>query len=313
MTDDKSGFPANGDDAELDRLLRDAATHLSDAVEWPSDEVVHAYLNNSCTPEQRAIVQFVLSRSPQFRAYIVDASASLEQIRSSQMQEAFDADRIAAQTFEDGFMSATPSVVDQLWEWINRRLSPRVAAPILAAVAVVLLFVGIQGPSDLSGRLVPFAMDTELEFADFTVTTTRSWDNTTVTSEPAASARQAAVRALQECVSYDIRTERFTLKPGQSQSMGDRDTRTMIVRIYREGAKSPLVVSTKIPVTDSGGNLSVRAWLMVPPSLKLWSVDLLKDSADLIWPAGEAAEGCLTITYNHDNRYYSAPAQVVRF
>ncbi|MBD3298672.1 MAG: hypothetical protein GF341_08465 [candidate division Zixibacteria bacterium] len=296
-------------DDDLDQMLRDVIASRPVELEWPADDVIHAYVTGVCSDEQREHVLAVLARSHEFRRLIVDTSAQIASLQSTEMQAEFD--ELTSGAFEPSPASPPRSIVDTLWEWLSTVTKPRVLAPALGVVAVlVLALLSPMDQSRIPGRYA-FVADSEVEAETFVRVTIRDSETPPAELPPAVSARQAAVQALQNCITYDMRNDRFTIVPSQDTSpiSGPMDRYT--ITLEPSPPHEPVELTFELPQSARTDNESVQAWLMTPPSLRLWQVDVRQEQARLLWPDAAYNTGCITMTYRDGSVYRFVPPRVV--
>ncbi len=296
-------------DDDLNQLLRDVIRYRPAELEWPSDDVIHAYVTGVCSDNEREQVLAVMAQSHEFRRLIVDTSIQIENLQSAQIQVRFD--ELTSGAFEPSVRSTSRSIVDSLWEWLSTVTRPRVLAPVLGVVAVlVLALLSPVNESTVPGRYA-FVSDSEVEAETFIRVTIRNSDTEPAELPPAVSARQAAVQALQNCITYDMMNDRFTVMPSRDTTAISGPMDRYTITLEPDPRHEPVELTFELPQSVRAESESVQAWLMTPPSLRLWQADVRQEQATLLWPDTAHDTGCITLTYKDGSAYRFVPPRVV--
>ena len=307
MNDRPNNSDETREDEAIRAMLRSAFDSQEEATDWPTSDVVYAYLTDTATEKQKAEVGMAMRRSSEFRKHIVEIGKAIEELPNADAQARFDAVEVAplhrglienvasrrrGETRESWLSTAWKSFTEFLSEFRLQRV-------LVATAAVGAVLVGAYTVRHLMTN-------------DSTVELVRSGDVVDPSElmgpeplTPPIGDRDAAIQSMRDNLTYTS-GELKTVSPSAGDSSNVVAGREVAVTLL-DGAGSKLKESKfRVPAEAT----DIQAWVMLLGTRELQKVSVSGDKIEIRLPSDLIEpSGVLTITYQLEGQFVSTAGE----
>lgn len=308
MPENSNPAPEEARESALYRALNRISAESRGHEEWPDENAIIAFIHGDATADQREEMEEALASSSAFRRFVVDLAGVLNESASVESRKAFD--KVRVPTLSRVRQQYRP--VRRANDWsLSGLLRPRILAPVILTVAVVIVLLEIDwfGPTGDAGlaRLEQHSQLDPSVFASFSTRGTTGAASRLYFQSPDS----AAIAAFRQVLSFDWMTGRLEIvTPADSLPVKRQIQVRILDSTSRQTGRVMLALLGEWDAQPEVG-AEPEFWVFDLDRRALSRVKIDANSSDVAVTASGTGVSLATVTIRTPDGYRAATAQRV--